>query len=652
MKSRSPKPLLNSQHRVAVRRYALRASATLSVLAMFVASACSLDLSSKTACETDTDCLSGYACSARTCTPWGALQAGQGSGAGSAGESEFEPGFGGFGGSGGAHALAGAPAVGGAGLGGAGLGGAPEQDGGVAVPATLRSLAVSAGSLRPAFDPDVHTYVLDLPLMVSAFRFTATTESDASITLDGTPLASGEASQLVELDALGGVFQFDVTCAGRATQYTVQARRGAAVPHSALVKSSDASLYGPFGTSVALDQDTLAVGSVESVDIYRRVADSWAHEAHLKPRDADFDDDFGTSLALSGDTLVVGALLEDSSASGTDGDRLDNSAPMSGAAYVFTRSDNVWTERSYLKASNPGTGAVFGACVAVLGDRIAVGAPSESGSATGVNGVQDDATWGSGAVYLFARSGDTWLQQAYIKASNTKDHAMFGSSVALTAHGLAVGAQNEQSSGRGVDADQESRDAMGSGAVYLFSESGGVWAQEAFIKASNTDVNDAFGVSVAFDGSTLVVGAPREDGSGPSLNPDPNDNGSLDSGAVYLFSRVRTAWQQIAYLKPTWVSDGELFGWSVGLSEQTVAVGAWAESRHDGTAYLFAPDGASFSQRAALNASIVRGVGFKSESPDGFGWSLALAPNTLVVGAPNEGRPIATTPHGTSYLFE
>ncbi|HWZ87226.1 MAG TPA: hypothetical protein VNW92_00200 [Polyangiaceae bacterium] len=91
---------------------------------------------------------------------------------------------------------------------------------------------------------------------------------------------------------------------------------------------------------------------------------------------------------------------------------------------------------------------------------------------------------------------------------------------------------------------------------------------------------------------------------------------------------------------------------SQGGSEATIAIGAWAESRHDGTAYMFAPSGGVWSERGTLDATMARGPTYKSPSPNGFGYALALASSALIVGAPFEGQPIAATPHGTSYAFE
>ena len=112
-------------------------------------------------------------------------------------------------------------------------------------------------------------------------------------------------------------------------------------------------------------------------------------QAYLKASNTDRGDYFGFSVSLSGDTLAVGAPFEDSSATGVDGNQNDDSAQDSGAVYVFTRSNGVWSQQAYLKASNTDSYDNFGS-VSLSGDTLAVGAPFEDSNATGVDGDQND----------------------------------------------------------------------------------------------------------------------------------------------------------------------------------------------------------------------------------------------------------------------
>ena len=141
--------------------------------------------------------------------------------------------------------------------------------------------------------------------------------------------------------------------------------------------------------------------------------------------------------------------------------------------YVYTRSGTNWSQQAYIKASNTDANDYFGWSVALSGDgsTLAVGASYEHSAATGINGNQgDNSTAGAGAVYMFTRSGSTWGQQAYIKASNTNASDNFGASVALSADGstLAVGAWREASTATGINGNQADNNAPYAGAVYVY----------------------------------------------------------------------------------------------------------------------------------------------------------------------------------------
>src|SRR5262249_21382453 len=136
----------------------------------------------------------------------------------------------------------------------------------------------------------------------------------------------------------------------------------------------------------------------------------------------------------------------------------------------------------------------------------------------------DNSAGSSGAAYIFARSGTTWSQQAYLKASNTGAADQFGYAVAISGDAAIVGAWLESSNATGIDGDGTDNTAFGSGAAYSFTRNGSTWSQQAYIKASNTEAQDKFGISVAVDGDTGVVGAYLEPGQGAL------------TGAAYVFT--------------------------------------------------------------------------------------------------------------------
>jgi hypothetical protein len=330
----------------------------------------------------------------------------------------------------------------------------------------------------------------------------------------------------------------------------------------------------------------------------------WAQEAYVKASNNDAGDSFGgtgwyssRSIALDGDTLAVGAYNEDSNqttiTNGTTSSS-DNSNSSSGAVYVYKRTGTTWAQEAYIKASNNDGNDEFGYSVALEGHTIAVGAFKEDSNQTtitnGATSSSNDSNNSSGAVYVYKRTGTTWEQEAYIKASNSDTYDYFGNSVALDGNTLAVGASSENSNQTTITNDTTSssnNSNSASGAVYVYKRTGTTWAQEAYVKASNNDVLDAFGESVALDGDILVVGAQYEDSNQTTITNDnstsSSNDSSSDSGAVYVYKRTGTTWEQEAYIKASNSDVSDEFSYSVELDGDTLAVGTYGEDSNQTT---------------------------------------------------------------------
>jgi len=472
--------------------------------------------------------------------------------------------------------------------------------------AALASLVPSVGALSPTFAAGTTAYSLTLPAGTTTVTLTPSVAypTRASITVDGVALASGAASAPLTLGFAPRPVALTVTTESGATRtYTVVVGRD-----SAYLKASNTGANDWFGYAVALSAD--------------------------------------------GSTLAVGAYLEDSSAMGVGGDQANNGARDAGAVYVFTRAGSTWSQQAYLKASNTDAGDQFGVAVALSADgsTLAVGANQEDSNAMGVGGDQaDNSASQAGAVYVFTRAGSTWSQQAYVKASNTDAGDFFGLAIALSADGstLAVGAFSEDSSAMGVGGVQTDNSATNAGAVYVFTRAGSTWSQQAYLKASNTDVGDEFGWAVALsaDGSTLAVGAYLEDSNAMGAGGDQANNSASQAGAVYVFTRAGSMWSQQAYLKASNTGAGDYFGYAIALSADgsTLAVAALFEDSNAtgvggdqannsasqaGAVYVFTRAGSTWSQQAYVKAS-------NTGASDRFGWAVALSADgsTLAVGA-------------------
>lgn len=389
--------------------------------------------------------------------------------------------------------------------------------------------------------------------------------------------------------------QGDNTAANAGAVY-VFAFDGAAWMQQAYLKASNTSAGDSFGARLALHGDLLVVsalgedggstgqdgdqadnsaGTSGAVYVFERQAGSWSQQAYLKAPNTNANDYFGISLALSDTTLVVGASGESSSATGVGGDLSDNSALNAGAVYVFQRNGASWQLEAYLKASNAESQDFFGWSVAMSGNLLVVGAWGEDSGANTVDGTEgDNSASSAGAAYVFERVSTSWTQRAYLKASNAGADDRFGASVAVSGETVVVGAPSEASGSTGVGGGQLNDDQPRAGAAYVFARSGGIWGQQAYLKASNTDASDSFGGALALAGDLLVVGATGEDGSLGA----PHVNSATGSGAAYLFSRSAGVWSQRSYLKAALGGAQDSFGESVSIFGTTIAIGALGEA--------------------------------------------------------------------------
>jgi hypothetical protein len=403
-----------------------------------------------------------------------------------------------------------------------------------------------------------------------------------------------------------------------------------------------------------------------------------AQRAYVKASNTAPNDWFGSSVALSADgtTLAVGARFEDSAATGIGGNQADDTASDAGAVYVFTHVGTSWIQQAYLKASNAETNDLFGCSVALSADgsTLAVGAFAEKGGIAGINGNQADNSAGSaGAAFVFTRAGTAWTQQAYIKSSNPNVNDQFGRELALSADGstLAVAAVDEDSASPGIGGNQADNSAAGAGAAYVFTRTGVIWTQQAYIKASNPGSNDLFATTIALsgDGSTLAIGAIGERSAAMGVDGNQADDTAFFSGAVYVFSRAGSVWTQQAFVKPSNTNGGDAFGAGVSLSADgsTLAVGAQSEASgvvgnqadnsaaQAGAAYVFTRAGLTWSQQAYLKASNVSaGDEFRIVVLSGDGATLAVGgwlEDSTAAGINGNEADDSATNAGAVYVF-
>jgi acetyltransferase-like isoleucine patch superfamily enzyme len=353
---------------------------------------------------------------------------------------------------------------------------------------------------------------------------------------------------------------------------------------TAKIGASDPTASAGFGRAVSIDEDSAIVGSStpfgsvgteRSAYIFTRNGGIWTE--HTKLTAGPGNSFPGVSVGISGDTAVVTGLAGGSG--------------VGGAVYVYTASGGVWMPQMQL-IPGPAIPRIYGTSVTLENDTVIVGAAGD-----------DVLGLASGAGLVFTRSGTTWTQQAKLTASDAAMGDQLGDSVALSADTAVVGASQFANSGNG--------------AAYVFTRDGGVWTQQAKLTANDAASGDLFGIRVAVEGDTAVIGAVGDDDAGER------------SGAAYMFTRSGGVWTQEAKLTPDDSEAGDSFGISVALSGNTVVIGANGDDDAgdgSGSAYVFTRNGGSWTQQAKLTAS-------DGAMSDGLGVSSAIDGVTAMIGA-------------------
>jgi hypothetical protein len=383
---------------------------------------------------------------------------------------------------------------------------------------------------------------------------------------------------------------------------------------------------------------------------------------------------FGHAFVMSGDgaVIAVGYGTDDvvtRDINGIPGEPYDSEmGPNSGAVFLYTQQGVGWSMGSFIKASNADAGDYFGTSVSLShdGTLLAVGAPYEDSSASGLNGDQgDNMLENTGAVYLFFHDEAGWREQVYLKIRNSaQGHDQFGLFVSLSDRGDRLAVRSRANiylfhddgagwrleaewdltrhitdndtfngifalSGDGhtlalaASADPAIRPAiLTPGFVSIFVFDGAEWVEQGRVMASNADDGDNFGgtLSLSDDGNTLAVGASREDSSALGVNGDETDNSVESSGAAYLFERQDGVWRQSVYLKASNTQQDDYFGAKLILSgdgralvvsapgEDSLARGIDGSQTDDqseappGAAYLFLRDEAEWFQKAYIKS--------------------------------------------------
>lgn len=305
-----------------------------------------------------------------------------------------------------------------------------------------------------------------------------------------------------------------------------------------------------------------------------------------------------SSAAVDGDTTVVGAPFA-------------YAPPLNlrqGAAYVYVKTPNGWGGQARLAIPRNSGTDIFGSSVAISGDTIVVGSPSD-----------DICGDNFGAAYVFVRTtGGVWTLEAQLCSNVGALGNEFGHAVAVSGNTVVVGEH-------GWDGADYYR-----GTASVFVRNGTTWTLQKQLFPSISMQGSHFGKSVSIDGGTIVVGA-----------------SDYTIGSAYVFVRDGSNWTEQQRLEPSDGVNGDSFGSSVAINRATIAIGSVGDDIdghiNQGSAYVFARTGSSWAQQAKLVAA-------DGAEQDNFGDDLGLDGECLVVGSPF-ARVGATSKQGAGYLY-
>jgi hypothetical protein len=384
---------------------------------------------------------------------------------------------------------------------------------------------------------------------------------------------------------------------------------------------------------------------------------SYGKQQKLLPHDGKAEDQFGYSVAIDDTTALVGAHKADA-----------KNSQNSGAAYVYSLGNAGWQQQAKLIAEPAYADDTLGGTVALKNHMAMLGVMR-----------RDDKGEDAGAVFAFEREANSWSQKQVLTAIDAKAGDAFGQSIALTARFLVIGAPRS---------DTPHKD---SGSAYVYVREKDTWQFQAKLMAKDGAAGDLFGISVAIDGDTVLVGA------------DLNDEQAEKAGAVYAYVFDGKQWHHQAKLMAKDGANTDIFGVRVALFGDTALISARRDDLEGvgadaGSAYIFertkekwtqtqklvAPDGKAddrFARGVALNKetalisamhhdAIGNNAGalyvFKKQlglwrytskmvasdgvPEDRFGWNIALTDKTAIIAAPH--RDDNGNASGAAYILD
>lgn len=344
--------------------------------------------------------------------------------------------------------------------------------------------------------------------------------------------------------------------------------------------SDDAAQFDNFGETLDLSGDTLIVGaprkdfSVGAAYVFVASGSTWQQQTRLFGQNPQGLSVFGLSVVIDGNVAAVAGR---------------GSSTGFGIVSIYERTGTVWTLQDEVSASDEAVGDGFGNSIDLDGSTLVVGAPFDN----------DNATSNSGSVYVYERTGTTWIERDKLTASAPFPDDQFGGSVALDGDRVVIGAPRSNAPEFAPTA-------------YVFSRSGTEWSQEIRLLGDGQP-NTLFGSCVSVYGDSVLIGA-----------PDAADR----EGRVFSYRWTGAVWVEEATLAPSDVGSGR-FGSSSSRDDDRVCISAPGADLSRGACYLFTRTGTSWRQELRHTVDSLAGL-------DLFGSAVALEGERLIASAPGQ----------------
>lgn len=377
--------------------------------------------------------------------------------------------------------------------------------------------------------------------------FTSETKLQASDGVKGDEF--GRSVAIHGNTAVVGAWRDDVGANADQGSVYVYGFNGTAWVFQQKLTASDGVAKADFGVSVAIQGDTIVVGASATkiglkeqqgkAYVFTRNSALWTQTQVIVANDGDALDHFGNDVALDGNSMIIGASEDTIGATS-----------FQGSAYIFVKSNNVWTQQQKIVSTDSEAGTDFSKSVAISGGTVVIGAWNGSGN----------SLLGQGFAYVYVLDSSTWSLQRKLAASDPNSYQGFGYDVSVSGDTILVGQRFYSP-------------------VSVFVRTGTTWTQQATLFPNDRLGDEEFGYSVALDGNRAAIGSVSKIGN------------KVDQGTVYVFDRVGSTWTQTEKL---FAADGlgyDLLGTSVGVSGEAAIAGALLSNvgtqSDQGAAYLF-----------------------------------------------------------------